>query len=144
MCVISIVWLVFDIFLGHNTQSILHDGGDFFGFFTTARMASWNTSSRFCFFMAEHSTKAAALIFDFNFFASDNDTNFSEFGTRRSLLVPGKNTKTVLNYLSSRSIMNLIFSNLPTRMIGTAGEKCRISGNHFDRTLSNDVRLDIA
>lgn len=61
------------------------------GFFSTARTASWNTSSRFCFFFAEHSTNEYALILCLSFLPSLCVTNFSEFGMRRSLFVPKTN-----------------------------------------------------
>lgn len=73
-----------------RSYRIKHPRGLTFGFFTTARTASWNTSSRFCFFFAEHSTKAKARILCFNFLPSASVMNFWEFGTRRSLFVPGK------------------------------------------------------
>lgn len=58
------------------------------GFFSTARIASTNTSCRFSFFLAEHSTNAYARILCFNFLPSSVVRNFSEFGMRRSLFVP--------------------------------------------------------
>lgn len=47
-----------------------------------------------------------------------------------------------LNDVSS-ILFGFELNDLPTRIMGTLGEKCRISGNHFDSTLSKDVRLDI-
>lgn len=76
------------LFPSLRSYRIRHPRGLTFGFFTTARTASWNTSSRLCFFFAEHSTSAKARILCFNFLPSASVTNFSEFGTRRSLFVP--------------------------------------------------------
>lgn len=56
--------------------------------FSTARTASTNTSSRFCFLIAEHSTRAKALIFVFSFFPSAVVTYRGDSGIRRSDLVP--------------------------------------------------------
>lgn len=78
------------LFPSLRSYRIRHPRGLTFGFFTTARTASWNTSSRLCFFFAEHSTSAKARILCFNFLPSASVTNFSEFGTRRSLFVPAK------------------------------------------------------
>lgn len=66
-----------------------------------------NTSDKFSFFIAEHSTNAAALIFCFNFLPSIVVINFSDPVTRRSLLVP-------------------------TNTIGVCGAWCRISGYHLE------------
>lgn len=49
----------------------VHTRGFVCGVFSTARTASWNTSSMFCFFLAEHSTNVYALILCFSFFASE-------------------------------------------------------------------------
>lgn len=67
------------------------------GSFSTARTASWKISSRFSFFIAEHSTNAYALILFFSFLPSLWVMNLSEFGIRRSLFVPEmKNIKNVV------------------------------------------------
>lgn len=75
----------------------MHEGVLVCGFFSTARTASWNTSCRFDFFLAEHSINEYARILFFNFLASDDVTNFSEFGMRRSLFVPTKEEKNGCN-----------------------------------------------
>lgn len=51
--------------------------------------ACTKTSSKFVLFIAEHSTSANAPIFFCIFRASDFDTYFSEFSTRKSCFVPG-------------------------------------------------------
>lgn len=56
--------------------------------FSMARTASWNTSSRLSLFMAEHSMNCLALILLRIRLPSAVVMNFSECGTRRSLLVP--------------------------------------------------------
>lgn len=156
-------------FFASSFQSTVHVRCVAHDFFTAARMASWNTSSRHIFFNAEHSIRENALIFCLSFFPSWNVTNFSEFGILRSLFVPEiikrwikgwfLSSHECLSYWSLHSIaIKVLFSKSletsdsfqwnwiqysPTRMIGTFGAWCRTSGTHIDTTLAKDVLLDI-
>lgn len=65
--------------------------------FSTARTASVNTSPKFNFLIAAHSTNAKARILVFIFLPSAEVTNFGESGMRKSALVPGRRKRFTLN-----------------------------------------------
>lgn len=73
-------------------------------FFSTARIASSNTDSKFVLFFAELSTNVKALILLLNFLPSAVVTNFSELSTRKSDFVPE-----VWRNRLAWMLMNLIF-----------------------------------
>lgn len=102
--------------INNKIYNILQAGGFDLGFLSTARTASSNTCCKLSFFFAEHSTKLCACISLRSRRPSLVVTNFSEFGMRKSSLVPTSTT-------------------------GTFCPKCRISGHHLLLMLSNEVRL---
>jgi hypothetical protein len=81
------------------------------------------------------SDKKIALRANFNKKAAKILRNSSK--TITFLLLDGSS-----KFFLSKSVQHMFDAfngNLPTRTIGTCGEKCRISGFHFDTTFSKDA-----
>lgn len=113
----------------------LHGLTGFLVFFSTARTASWNTSSRLSLFMAEHSMNCWALILLRIRLPSAVVMNFSECGTRRSLFVPGK----LAAHKKTEGIIGLVSGNGKKRQITICQTIAMFITNENDRNARREM-----